>query len=1244
MRRLELVEGSSSKFWEVEVSGSDLTVRFGRIGTAGQEKTKSFADPAAAVKERDKLIKEKIGKGYADAGGAPAPAPAATAPAAVSAAPVPKPPPAPAAAPAPVPAPAVPPPAGGPLPFPQGGFQWTPTLRAALPVVRGIHVPPRGDMRVLLDLPVTFNVSGNYQDREFDALAKQAGRGWSRWHDPSGNWTVDRDALRQADPELWLEVGAQVSCVSSRSPELGKLTLDGWVRWGGGLQWLTWVGLQHHGLGFMVDWAFAMARIHPDGRVPAVFGPLRHAIAAAPDTDHDAVIAAVAAHRTSPVDRLVAVALCPHREDWATESFAEQGGEVNAMDVIRRAVLPLEAGREMLSFLQPYAYHAEEALLLHIHLHGEAAFDALASMLTRASDTSSAEAFLALAMRLQAPGLVPLLAGLFERKEVRVALDKLSERFPAAVLAEMVRQAEATRSSLAEGWAMRLALREPEACARALATLGEATRAHFEGLLAALHVADAPAGALPPLLREPPWLTKARTAELPTLDLPAWVVPPRFTWTDAELAGLRAVKTPYVRGEHDRGARSIETHVLLELKVVEAAHAKVLAGGALEPSDLVGDRWSLGESPEVVLRLPDLAGLAVWNSYPGAGWYTYGRAEEQVRAVMARHGEAGMPGFAAFLSAHPEEGLRIASVIDSPLVVPVALHALRNLKKAKGVASEWLRAHAATALATAVPMAFGKDKAARDNAQFGLRWFAANGFEAEAREAAVRHGEVAAQALQALLDADPLRVLPARMPKLPAFFVSASFRRPELRDGAGALPTEAMDHIGTMLAISKIDAPYVGLDIVREACSPASLAAFAWDVFEAWIAAGAPSKENWAFIALGLLGDDETARRLAPRIREWPGESQHQRAVTGLDLLAMIGTDVALMHLNGIAGKVKFKALQERAKEKISAVAEARGLTAAELADRLVPDLGLDDTGTLRLDFGPRQFFVSFDETLKPFVKDAAGVRLKDLPKPLKTDDAAMAEEATERYKQMKKDAKAIASLQVVRLELSMVARRRWSPTDFRLFFIEQPLMRHLAGRLVWGVYGADDGLTAAFRVAEDRTFADGDDTLYELPADARVGLAHVMDMPAATQAAFGQVFADYEILQPFRQLGRETYVLTDTERQSTELKRFADKTVATGSVLGLVNRGWERGAAQDAGWVGWFSKDVGDGLQVDVNLDPGTIVGDMSYEPKQTFPSIVLRQANTWDQNGHVAFERLHPILASEVLRDIDLLSPLKE
>jgi uncharacterized protein (TIGR02996 family) len=69
-RRFEFTEGGSAKFWEVTVDGSAHTVRYGKIGTPGQEKGKSFGSEAAAMADAEKLIREKTGKGYAEVAGA----------------------------------------------------------------------------------------------------------------------------------------------------------------------------------------------------------------------------------------------------------------------------------------------------------------------------------------------------------------------------------------------------------------------------------------------------------------------------------------------------------------------------------------------------------------------------------------------------------------------------------------------------------------------------------------------------------------------------------------------------------------------------------------------------------------------------------------------------------------------------------------------------------------------------------------------------------------------------------------------------------------------------------------------------------------------------------------------------------------------------------------------------------------------------------------------------------------------
>ena len=66
---LELSEeaGVSHKFYEVVVDGADLTIRYGRIGTDGTKKTKTFGSPAAAAAEGNKKLGQKRRKGYAEA-------------------------------------------------------------------------------------------------------------------------------------------------------------------------------------------------------------------------------------------------------------------------------------------------------------------------------------------------------------------------------------------------------------------------------------------------------------------------------------------------------------------------------------------------------------------------------------------------------------------------------------------------------------------------------------------------------------------------------------------------------------------------------------------------------------------------------------------------------------------------------------------------------------------------------------------------------------------------------------------------------------------------------------------------------------------------------------------------------------------------------------------------------------------------------------------------------------------------
>lgn len=1252
MRRFELVENSSSKFWEVEVEDLDVTVRYGRIGAAGQTKTKTCASHAAALAEEAKLIKEKTGKGYQEISAAAPPAAtvkASAKPAAKQAQPKPAaevaPEPATQAAsesvplkPSPQATPAAPETVAA-IAWPTGGFAWDDKLREKLPIIRGIRVveyKPWTDKK-----PPSFKadqITGHWARGFWDSLIQSgAVQGGAPWTEAEAAEALAYANLKEKDLGHWREILLQCAA------RFNFGSLDH-------IYWALEAAMAAHSLAFAVEVALDVgdaiaSRFNNWYGRDTGYLVLRKALAAAPEDQWLAAreVAQGFFGRSPQLDCIISY-LFPENTEWADAAVAHALPAEKSWWLDETA-MSVEAACRHYRNRGVYIDHAMPAVLLQIHLHGETALPFLELILDKAETRDAKVKFLKFVQRMRTPGLIPALAARIEDKEVCAALEQLAEEWPAAVLKSAVERACATRSRAIEGWAVRFALRLPEIVEPALAACAAADRERFTGLLNALAAPqEAALDDLPDLLRSPPWTQAKRPAELPTLALVPLQQGEAMVWPEGLQERWAAYKVSVWREQQlqDKQKKdptlTLEKHYLRELSIKSSAHAKVLAGEPLVADDIVKQTYYY-DNPDVLLLLPERAALAVWNSLPSHIWATW-YGGEPLGALFARYGLACLPGLTAYASARPTDGLALALPFRSAKLAPIAAHVFKNLKKSKPAAMQWLQAHVETALAALIPQAFGKDRAPRENAQATLRWLAQNGHEALLRKTAADYGNAAAQAVEQLLATDPRLIVPAKMPKLPVFFVPAAFRRPLLANG-GALPLPALQHVGSMLAISTLQDPYAGLEVVKDVCTAASLAEFAWDVFEAWSAAGAPSKEGWAFTALGLIGDDETARRLAPKIREWPGEAAHARAVTGLDLLAAIGSDVALMHLNGIAEKSKFKGLQQKAREKIAQVAEARGFSAEELADRLVPDLGLDENGTVELDFGPRRFYVGFDETLKPFVKDADGARLKDLPKPNKADDAERANAAVDRYKALKKDAKAISSLQIIRLEQIMCKRRRWNEADFKLFFVGHPLLRHLARRLVWGVY-RDGVLVDAFRVAEDLSLANRADDLYELPPNVDIGVAHVLEMPDDLSRDFGQIFADYEILQPFRQLGRETYALTDAEVMANKIERFKAKKVASGSVMGLINRGWERGDAQDSGWVGWFNKRLGDGVVAELQLDPGMAVGYVDMEPEQTIPTILVRRQGTWDNNGLVSLASLDAVTVSEILRDADLLAPL--
>ncbi len=65
-RTFEFNDPKSAKFWEITTDHLICTVRFGKIDTAGQSQSKHFPDNEATQRHAEKLIAEKLRKGYVE--------------------------------------------------------------------------------------------------------------------------------------------------------------------------------------------------------------------------------------------------------------------------------------------------------------------------------------------------------------------------------------------------------------------------------------------------------------------------------------------------------------------------------------------------------------------------------------------------------------------------------------------------------------------------------------------------------------------------------------------------------------------------------------------------------------------------------------------------------------------------------------------------------------------------------------------------------------------------------------------------------------------------------------------------------------------------------------------------------------------------------------------------------------------------------------------------------------------------
>lgn len=615
-----------------------------------------------------------------------------------------------------------------------------------------------------------------------------------------------------------------------------------------------------------------------------------------------------------------------------------------------------------------------------------------------------------------------------------------------------------------------------------------------------------------------------------------------------------------------------------------------------------------------------------------------------------------------------ESMLKVLAKVHAPEAVEPMLACMLE-SKAQGPARAWFDENPVFAVRGLIPVAGGSGKlqtAALERLRVEVRLgrgelvAAALGREPDQAVAGKVRREVleSAAAVSSAADAakeippwfrDALAETPKSKRKKPLPSWSSPPLLPPLPVEGGRLPDEAVGAVLSQLASMPLETRQPLLAAVKEHVAEPARDAFAWKLYESWVADGAPNDEKWGFAALGRIGGSAAEAKLKKLIPEWRLEELHARAAYGLECLRGIGSATALKYLVGVAEDKKQKALSKAAAEVVSKMAQDRGLTKEDLEDRLVPSCGLDAQGRRTFSFGPRTFSVALDGGLKPQVRDEEGKLRGDLPAPTSKDDAKLAAAAVADWKELKKEVKKAASQLGARLEQAMVSGRRWKFADFETYMVRHPLATHLARRLLWEALDASGKRLATFRVTDEQDYADVSDSPVPLAENYTdfMGIVHPLTLSAEERSAWGEVFGDYELAAPFPQLGRALHAIEPGEGDATELARFKGlKLPAPALVYTLERLGWNRGKALQGGQFDEHSKPFPSaGVTAVVGYDGDVCMADVHPSSILTVNGCVfvsgLRKPSGygWEKEKLVPLRDVPPVPLSEVLADLFVL-----
>jgi hypothetical protein len=356
-----------------------------------------------------------------------------------------------------------------------------------------------------------------------------------------------------------------------------------------------------------------------------------------------------------------------------------------------------------------------------------------------------------------------------------------------------------------------------------------------------------------------------------------------------------------------------------------------------------------------------------------------------------------------------------------------------------------------------------------------------------------------------------------------------------------------------------------------------------------------------------------------------------------LECLAANPSPVAIQYVLSISKRWRTRGVQELAGELVAGIAERRGWTADQLADRTIPTGGFDDEGVLELMVGEKAYAARLDAAGAIALFNPEGKAVQGLPASASAEAADSLKESKAALSSARKEIKQVFEFQSRRLYEALCVGREWPAAEWSEFLLHHPLMGRLVQRLVWLGFGAEGDRIATFRPMEDLTLTDSSDGSVDLGGIARVRLAHGTALSIAEQDAWRTHLKDYDVTPLFDQLGRDRLSADGLEKDATEITDRRGWMIEAFKLRSAATKlGYTRGQAEDGGWFYTYEK----------AFDTLRLVAVLEFTgnglPEENRPSalaalrFVKMQKGGLRWNIGVPLSSVPPVLLSEAWNDV--------